>query len=177
MRRVVAVILPLLILGAAPFAHGQSASADSESGASDFLKALNAAAEPESDSESEPEPESEPESPALKSAAADDREEDAVAESDVTPKPVVSDKPPREQQAFRKKVFLCTAVGLDVLGAGLVAYGVYENSKVAKTESKNGREYLKISPDEAKKAATRRNMAYTFGSVLLASGITVHILF
>ncbi|MDR2591336.1 MAG: hypothetical protein LBC59_00820 [Chitinispirillales bacterium] len=172
MRRVVTIMLPLLILSAASFAQGQSASGDAESSALDFLKELSAAADPEP----EPEEEAEAESSASESAAADDQEEDAVAESGVARKPVVSDKP-RDQQALRRQVFFYTAIGLDVVGAGLFAYGIYENSKVAKTESKNGKEYLKISPAEAKSAATKRNLVYTLGTVLLASGITIHILF
>ncbi|GBU20839.1 hypothetical protein R80B4_00726 [Fibrobacteres bacterium R8-0-B4] len=173
MRRAVTIILPLLILGATSFAQGQSASTDAESGASsDFLKELKAAAEPE------PEPESEPEPSALESVADDSSEEDAVAESAAAVKPVAGDKP-RDQQALRKKRFLYTAIGLDVLGAGVIAYGLYENSNVSKHTkqySKNGKKYYEDIP-AAEKAGKMRDAAYIIGSVFLASGITVHILF
>jgi hypothetical protein len=168
MRRAIAVILPLLILGAASLAQGQSASADSESEASDFLKELKAAAESDNDSSE------------VESAEDDGQEEDAAEESKVAIKPRVkkSDNP-QDQQMRRKKIFRYTAIGLDVLGAGVFAYGLYENSNVAKhTEkvSKNGREYFE-DIKAAKNAVTKRNAAYIVGSVFLASGITIHILF
>jgi len=158
MKRALAVILPLLILSAAAFA--QDSSADSESETSDFLKELSKAAEPEASSASE--------------TAEADSGEDADEEDNVAVKPPVPGRAdsPEDRQARNKKIFRGMAVGFDVLGAGLFAYGIYENSNVTKTVQKNGNKYLK---DE--NAATKRNVAYIVGTVFLASGITIHILF
>jgi outer membrane protein OmpA-like peptidoglycan-associated protein len=79
----------------------------------------------------------------------------------------------REQRARRKKIFRYTAIGLDILGAGALVYGYYENNNVVNQvndkESGDG--------DEAGRAATRRNAAYIAGGALLATGVSFHILF
>jgi len=93
----------------------------------------------------------------------------------------------RQQRAMKKKIFRYTAIGLDVLGAGALAYGYWENGNVEKNvkvdrppENKNPDEaslgHITDGP-EADRAATRRNVAYVAGGVLLAGGITIHILF
>jgi len=76
----------------------------------------------------------------------------------------------RKARLLRKKIFRYTAIGLDVLGAGALAYGYLENSNVIKHIDKN-------DPKEADRAATRRNAAYIAGGAILAGGITIHILF
>ncbi|MCL2242776.1 MAG: OmpA family protein [Chitinispirillia bacterium] len=76
----------------------------------------------------------------------------------------------RNARLLRKKIFRYTAIGLDILGAGALAYGYLENSNVVKHIDKN-------DPQEAKRAETRRNAAYVAGGVILAGGITIHILF
>jgi len=74
------------------------------------------------------------------------------------------------QQKRRKKIFRYTAIGLDILGAGALAYGYYENNNIINLNK--GGEY----PD-AVRVAERRNAAYIVGGALLATGVTIHILF
>jgi hypothetical protein len=94
----------------------------------------------------------------------------------------------RRQRSQRKTIFRSTAIGLDILGAGAFAYGIYENGNVVKNtervaapanqehsnEVKRGN--IKNGP-EADRAATRRTAAYIAGGALLAGGVTIHILF
>ncbi|MDR2693186.1 MAG: hypothetical protein LBB74_03110 [Chitinispirillales bacterium] len=94
----------------------------------------------------------------------------------------------RTQRVRRKKIFRYTAIGLDVLGAGALAYGIMENGNVVKNKKsvtnvnapKNaGRVdegYIKNGP-EAGRAATRRNAAYIAGGAFIAAGVSVHIVF
>jgi len=76
----------------------------------------------------------------------------------------------REEREQKKRTFFYTAIGLDVLGAGLLAYGIYENMNVGNLVGDK-----KFT--DADRAVTRRNAAYIAGSVILAGGITIHILF
>jgi hypothetical protein len=76
----------------------------------------------------------------------------------------------KAQRNQKKKIFLYTAVGLDVLGAGAIVYGIVENNNVKKLVEDG--DY----PD-ADRAVERRNIAYIAGAAFLASGITIHILF
>ena len=75
------------------------------------------------------------------------------------------------------------AVGLDVLGAVALGYGIYQHIHSNKLyddykKMPYGRddEYGKAL-DKANSAQQRRNIGYTVGSVLLAAGIGVHIWF
>jgi len=61
-------------------------------------------------------------------------------------------------------------LGLDVAGAGIIAYGLYENGK-----AKNFIDDENYPKSE--KAEKRRNAAYIIGGVVLLSGISVHIFF
>jgi len=76
----------------------------------------------------------------------------------------------KQQQKRRKKLLLSTAISLDVIGLGLIAYGFIEN------ENMNNHSDTKTF-SEAENAKTRRDAAYVIGAALLASGITIHILF
>ena len=76
----------------------------------------------------------------------------------------------REQRLRRKKIFRYTAIGLDVLGLGAIAYGVLENSNAEKFIDSGD------FPD-ADRAVTRRDAAYIVGGSILAAGVTIHILF
>jgi hypothetical protein len=74
------------------------------------------------------------------------------------------------QRKLRKTIFRGTAIGLDVLGAAVFAYGYFENNNVVKQiGNDNG--------PEATRAATRRNAAYIVSAALVASGVTIHIVF
>jgi len=174
MKKVIAVVLPLLILCAASFAQDDD-SADSDASASDFLKELSASAEPE--------PKPEPPAPEPVAEAGDEEEDDADAESEAAvkpPKPTAGGDQWADQQLRKKIIFRYTAIGLDVLGAGMFAYGIYENSNVTKYTkqyTKGGKEkYYKDIP-AAESSVTKRNVAYILGSAFLAAGITIHIFF
>ena len=80
-----------------------------------------------------------------------------------TPKALV---PAQALRTSAKRSFW-VGVGLEVLGAGLLAYGLYEDSNVKST---NG------LPD-AKRHARNRNIGYILGGAFLLNGISVHILF
>jgi len=85
----------------------------------------------------------------------------------------------RRQRALRKKIFRYTAIGLDMFGVGALAYGYIENGNVVRhTEriDEVGRGHISDGP-EAERAATKRNVAYITGAALLASGVTIHIVF
>jgi hypothetical protein len=89
------------------------------------------------------------------------------AERPARPEPVP--KPPRPPRPPIKPAFLA-AVGLDIIGAGIIAYGLYENGNVVS------------SVDEgrytgAAKSARNRNIAYGVGTAALLSGISIHIFF
>jgi outer membrane protein OmpA-like peptidoglycan-associated protein/tRNA(Ser,Leu) C12 N-acetylase TAN1 len=73
-----------------------------------------------------------------------------------------------EQRARRKKMLRYTAIGLDVLGAGALIYGYYENSNI-KNFVDDG-EY-----PNAERVVPKRNAAYIVGGALLATGISFHI--
>jgi len=76
----------------------------------------------------------------------------------------------RNARRFKRYVIRSTAIGLDVLGAGFIGYGLYRNNDV-KRYVKNNR------VEDAKSATTIRNASYIAGGVLLLSGISVHIMF
>jgi hypothetical protein len=74
------------------------------------------------------------------------------------------------------------AVGLDALSVAAVGYGISQNSKgndfYNKYQDKNLRRVeQQAAYDNAQKAKSTRNISYIAGGVLLASGITIHILF
>jgi len=74
------------------------------------------------------------------------------------------------QQVRKKKAFLYSGIGAEVLGAGLVGYGLYRNSDIKR--------YIKSNRvEDAKDASTIRNVSYIGGGVLLLSGISIHIIF
>jgi len=77
----------------------------------------------------------------------------------------------RKARLLKKKIRRYTAIGLDILGAGAIAYGIIENNNVVKYKDETAME------PESWRAAERRNIAYSVGGSLLATGITLHILF
>ncbi|MDR2592013.1 MAG: hypothetical protein LBC59_04320 [Chitinispirillales bacterium] len=82
----------------------------------------------------------------------------------------------REQRARRKFIFRSTAVSLDVLGLLAFTYGYIENRNVVKNVEHIDEANIKNGP-EAQRAATRRDVAYIVSGALIASGVTVHIVF
>jgi len=68
------------------------------------------------------------------------------------------------------------AIGLDAVGAGVLAYGLYEEYNVKKIID-NGQYKDPAEYESTKKAARNRNVGYVVGSVLLLTGISVHIFF
>ena len=76
----------------------------------------------------------------------------------------------RERKARRKAIFRNVAIGLDALGTLALVYGYIENNNVVKFVEQ-------IDGPEATRAATRRNAAYIVGGALLASGVSIHIIF
>jgi len=74
------------------------------------------------------------------------------------------------------------AIGLNVLGAAMIGYGIYENGQ-AKTAfdkySERGQtsEYYEKTWKDAESSRDKRNMFFIIGGAVLASGIGVHIWF
>jgi hypothetical protein len=70
----------------------------------------------------------------------------------------------------KKMITLTTAISADVLGVSALMYGFIENNNVRKYNE--SQDY----PD-GERSVTMRNAAYVVGSVLIAAGVSVHILF
>ena len=68
---------------------------------------------------------------------------------------------------FTPKPSFWLGLGLDVLGCGLIAYGVYEDENV-----KNH-----VYKDDVERSVRNRNIAYAVGVSALLAGISIHILF
>jgi predicted DNA repair protein MutK len=62
------------------------------------------------------------------------------------------------------------ALGFDVIGAGLIAYGVYEELNVRDL-------YNKGLFEDMKEVERRRNVGYIAGAAVLLTGISIHIFF
>jgi len=69
------------------------------------------------------------------------------------------------------------ALGCDVIGAGLIGYGLIENGNVKDIVNDEGAYRNKSEYEDAKKSVTNRNVCYVVGSALLAGGISIHIFF
>ena len=91
-----------------------------------------------------------------------------------------------KQQSISKPKPISTwvGIGLDVVGAGLIAYGFYQNSVV----DSNLEDYRDLpagqensvydnSWNQVEDAKTNRNIGYAVGTALLAAGIAVHFVF
>jgi len=72
-------------------------------------------------------------------------------------------KPPRRPAFW-------AALSLDIIGGGILAYGIYEEFNTRNLNSRG-------DFDDSKKAAKRRNTAYIIGAPLLLTGISIHIFF
>ena len=75
---------------------------------------------------------------------------------------------PEQNQEIKKpsKIKFWAGLGLELLGAGIVAYGLVENENVTGP-----------SRSIAEQSERNRNIAYAAGAAVLLSGITLHILF
>ncbi|MCL2688988.1 MAG: hypothetical protein FWE57_03970 [Chitinispirillia bacterium] len=80
------------------------------------------------------------------------------------PKPDISEPKPPVNYKF------WTAAGLDVLGIGLIAYGLVENQNVIDQDKKG-----KYS--SAERSLKKRNIAYGAGAAALLSGLSLHFFF
>jgi len=78
-------------------------------------------------------------------------------------------KPPKEPREPIKKSFWL-GLTLDVVGAGMLAYGVIENDN-----AKNNLDSYNYT--KAQSSMDMRNIAYIVGGAALLSGITIHIFF
>jgi hypothetical protein len=74
----------------------------------------------------------------------------------------------RTKQPYRKSFWL--ALSCDIAGAGILGLGLYEEISV-------GRNIDQKQYSKAKSAETARNVCYVLGTLVLASGISIHILF
>jgi hypothetical protein len=74
-----------------------------------------------------------------------------------------------KRERFKKGAFY-VAIGADILGAGLVAYGIYEHANVGKHI--DGGKYSAATNSE-----NSRNTALIVGGALLLGGISIHIFF
>jgi len=74
-----------------------------------------------------------------------------------------------KRERFKRRTFYA-AIGADVLGAGLAAYGIYENRNVRKHSDND-----KFTA--AERSERNRNAAFIAGGTFILSGITIHIFF
>jgi len=102
------------------------------------------------------------------------------------PKPAVSIETGIKKEEPSSGMSKWVAIGLDVLGAGAIGFGVYQNSLVASNRN-NYKEMRSSSQDdfdlayekmvESSRNRNMRNAGYIAGGVLLLGGISVHIFF
>ena len=76
------------------------------------------------------------------------------------------------------------AIGLDVLGAGTIGFGVYQNSQAAshkkdydKIIGYDSQDKLDSAYKKAESSRDMRNIGYIAGGVLLLGGVSLHIFF
>ena len=80
------------------------------------------------------------------------------------------------REETKKRAAFWTGIGLDVLGAGLIAYGLYED-RVVRNSVNNGVYRSGSEYETAKRSARNRNLGYMVGGAFLLTGISIHILF
>jgi hypothetical protein len=85
------------------------------------------------------------------------------------PKPEAMPREPGTRESGIKKGTIAGA-GLDIIGAGGLIYGLTKESAVRSEVDKE----LYV---DAEASAKSRNIAYTLGSIILLTGISVHIFF
>jgi hypothetical protein len=111
-----------------------------------------------------PQPKQEPAEPPAGAAVRSTDMQDGRKTAAPPPKPDA--QPPTQPM----KPAFWAGIGLDIIGAGVIVYGLMENGNVdsrAKDWDYTG----------AKQSAKKRNIAYTLGTALLLGGVSVHIFF
>jgi hypothetical protein len=99
------------------------------------------------------------------------------------PKPAVSIETGIKKEEPSSGMSKWVAIGLDVLGAGAVGFGIYQNGRVVshKKDYIDIKEGTKENFDDAygkvERSGDMRNIGYIAGGVLLLCGISVHIFF
>jgi len=96
------------------------------------------------------------------------------------PEPV-KPEPPKVEKPFPRTSFW-VALGLDLAGAAMIGYAIYENSETKNAFDKynergRDRDYYNDAWKDVKKSRDKRNAFYAIGGVILVSGIGVHIWF
>jgi hypothetical protein len=81
----------------------------------------------------------------------------------IPPAPAKPQKPPLKSSTW-------AAIGLDVLGAGMIMYGIIEDGNIGHYETE--KQYNNV-----KNSANIRNTMYGIGATALLGGITIHIFF
>jgi len=104
---------------------------------------------------------------------ADSQNSAAAKAPELKPKP---DAGIAQRPAAKKRYKLTAALGADAVGAGLIVYGLYYESRV-KSYVDDGKYKNRAEYDDANGAAARRNIGYIVGGALLLSGISIHIFF
>jgi len=84
------------------------------------------------------------------------------------PKRYVAEQTQKHKQ--KNKIASGTAIVFDIVGAGVMVYGLYENANV-------GKHAKDFNLTGAENAAKARNTAYIIGGALLVAGISIHIIF
>jgi len=83
-----------------------------------------------------------------------------------------------QKRGQKKKTAFITAIGFDILGAGIAAYGLLEDANVKKQSDANAKkDFDDRDLSGAEKSRTVRNTAYIIGGAMLAAGISIHIIF
>jgi len=83
-----------------------------------------------------------------------------------------------QKRKLKKNKALGTAIAFDIVGAGLVSYGLYENTHAKKQTDDNTKKiFVNRDLTGAEKSVAIRNAVYIIGGALLAAGVSIHIIF
>jgi len=125
-------------------------------------------------------------------ALIDDKAADLFKRMLAEPRPIVVEKPETAKMEPKPEVMVVekkpnktlfwVAVGLDVLGAGLLVAGYLKDNEMLDAYNtynidEQDQSHYNSAWDETDRVRTQRNLFYILGSVFLASGIGVHIWF
>jgi len=125
----------------------------------------------------------------------DDKATDLFKRMIVEAKPIVVEKPelakmepkleagiPKDEKPFFKKTSFLVAVGLDLVGAGMLVAGYMKDKKLKDTFADYNYDgydqpYYDNAWGNVESTRIQRNVFYILGGVILASGVGVHIWF